>query len=37
MANRVIASLEDPVEYHVDGISQIQINELQNFQLADGI
>jgi general secretion pathway protein E len=37
MANRVILSLEDPVEYQVDGISQIQIDELHEFQFSDGI
>lgn len=36
-ANKVIISLEDPVEYQVDGISQIQIDSLHNFQFADGI
>jgi len=36
-ANRVIISLEDPVEYQINGISQIQIDELHNFQFSDGI
>lgn len=35
--NKVILSLEDPVEYQVDGISQIQIDSLHNFEFADGI
>lgn len=37
MTNRRIVSLEDPVEYQMDGISQIQINELHDFQFSDGI
>jgi type II secretory ATPase GspE/PulE/Tfp pilus assembly ATPase PilB-like protein len=37
MANKVILSLEDPVEYQVDGISQIQIDALHEFDFADGI
>lgn len=37
LANKVILSLEDPVEYQVDGISQIQIDSLHNFEFADGI
>lgn len=36
-ANRVIVSLEDPVEYQIDGISQVQIDELHHLQFADGV
>jgi general secretion pathway protein E len=37
MMNRVILSLEDPVEYQIDGVSQIKIDELHEFQFAQGI
>ncbi|MDX1951177.1 MAG: ATPase, T2SS/T4P/T4SS family [Verrucomicrobiota bacterium] len=37
LLNKVILSLEDPVEYQIDGVSQIQIDELHHFQFADGI
>lgn len=34
--NRIIISLEDPVEFQIDGIVQIQINELQNMTFGEG-
>jgi general secretion pathway protein E len=34
---RVIVSLEDPVEYQIDGLTQIQINELKGLDFAEGI
>ena len=34
--SRVIITLEDPVEYQVDGVIQIQINELQDMTFAEG-
>lgn len=37
LGNRVILSLEDPVEYQIDGISQIQIDALHHLGFADGI
>lgn len=35
--NRIILTLEDPVEYQVDSISQVQIDELHHLQFADGL
>lgn len=35
--NRVVLSLEDPVEYQIDGISQIQVDELHGLNFAEGI
>ena len=32
-----LITLEDPVEYHVDGISQVQINEKQGLTFASGL
>jgi general secretion pathway protein E len=37
LSDKVILSLEDPLEYQVDGISQIQIDALHDFQFADAI
>lgn len=34
--NRVILSLEDPVEYQMDGLIQIQINALQDMTFPEG-
>lgn len=36
-ANRVILTLEDPVEYRVNGVTQIEIDELHHLQFADGL
>jgi type II secretory ATPase GspE/PulE/Tfp pilus assembly ATPase PilB-like protein len=36
-ANRIILSLEEPVEYQVDGVTQISIDALHNLTFADGI
>lgn len=36
-ANRVVLSLEDPVEYQIDGISQIEVDELHGLNFAEGI
>jgi len=32
-----IVSLEDPVEYHMDGVNQVQINEKQGMTFASGL
>ncbi len=36
-ANRVILTLEDPVEYQIDGVTQVQIDELHRLQFAEGL
>lgn len=36
-SQRIILSLEDPVEYQIDGITQIQINALQGMNFSEGI
>lgn len=36
-ANKVILTLEDPVEYQLDGIAQVQIDELHHLQFAEGL
>jgi general secretion pathway protein E len=36
-SNRVIVTLEDPVEYQVDSIAQVQIDELHHLQFSDGL
>jgi general secretion pathway protein E len=36
-ANRAIVTLEDPVEYVIEGITQIQVNEKQGLTFARGI
>ena len=36
-ANRVILSLEDPVEYQIDGVAQIEVDELHGLNFAEGI
>lgn len=35
--NRAIITLEDPVEYVVEGVTQIQVNEKQGLTFAEGI
>lgn len=35
--NRAIATIEDPVEYVVEGITQIQVNEKQGLTFAEGV
>jgi general secretion pathway protein E len=35
-SNRIIVSLEDPVEYLIDGVTQIQIDMLHNLTFAEG-
>ena len=36
-SNRVVLSLEDPVEYQIDGVSQIEVDELHGLNFAEGI
>lgn len=36
MSNRIIVTLEDPVEYRIDGITQIQIDMLHDLTFAEG-
>lgn len=36
-ANRIILSLEEPVEYQVDGVTQINIDALHNLTFPEGI
>ena len=36
-ANRVVITLEDPVEYQLDGVSQIEVDELHGLNFAEGI
>ena len=36
-ANRIIIALEEPVEYQVDGVTQINIDALHNLTFAEGI
>jgi len=36
-ANRAIVSIEDPVEYQVDGITQIKIDELHHVDFAEAV
>jgi general secretion pathway protein E len=35
--DRTIVSLEDPVEYQVDGITQVQLDEKHHFTFAEGV
>jgi type II secretory ATPase GspE/PulE/Tfp pilus assembly ATPase PilB-like protein len=35
--NRAIVTIEEPVEYVIDGITQIQINEKQGLNFAEGV
>jgi type II secretory ATPase GspE/PulE/Tfp pilus assembly ATPase PilB-like protein len=35
--NRCIAAVEDPVEYVIEGITQIQVNEKQGLTFAEGV
>ena len=35
--DRTIVSLEDPVEYQVDGITQVQLDEKHHFNFAEGV
>lgn len=35
-SHRSIITLEDPVEYQIDGITQIQVDELHNLMFAEG-
>jgi general secretion pathway protein E len=36
-ADRTIVSLEDPVEYEVDGITQVQLDEKHHLNFAEGV
>ncbi len=36
-AGRAIVSIEDPVEYVIDGVTQIQVNERQGLTYAEGV
>ena len=36
-ADRAIVSIEDPVEYHIDGITQIRIDELHDIVFAEAM
>lgn len=35
--DRTIVSLEDPVEYQIDGITQVQLDEKHHFNFAEGV
>ncbi len=35
--HRSVLTIEDPVEYRIDGISQMQVNERQGFTFAEGV
>ncbi len=36
-SDRAIVSMEDPVEYQLDGITQVQLDEKHHFNFADGV
>jgi type II secretory ATPase GspE/PulE/Tfp pilus assembly ATPase PilB-like protein len=37
LADRAIVSIEDPVEYHIDGITQIKIDEFHHVDFAEAV
>ena len=36
-ADRTIVSLEDPVEYQMDGVTQVQLDEKHHLNFAEGV